>query len=200
MKPSWLLWGLGIGGGLSLLRWLRSVPLPAPVLSYLTPAQRDALYGPLSWVPAPSPNNPEGIRITNGFERKVVSVNAPVLGIVRVHEGAAPSLVRALSDIERLGWTDKIRSFEGGFEPRRVRGSASSSNNLSSHAYGTSIDVNAGSNPQGGSPTADQRDLASIFERHGWYWGARFSNPDPMHFEYVLRPESAASGAVTAVA
>ena len=189
MKPSWLLWGLGVGAGLSLLRWLRRVPLPAPLLSYLTPAQRDALYGPLSWVPAPSVNNLEAIRITNGFERRIVSVNLPVLGLVRVHEGAAPSLVRALSEIERRGWTGKIRSFEGGFEPRLVRGSGSSSNNLSSHAYGTSIDVNAGTNPQGGSPTADQRDLAGVFERHGWYWGARFSNPDPMHFEFVRPPE-----------
>lgn len=162
----------------------------ASALHYPTPAERDALYGPLDWEPAPTANNPEAIRITNGFERQIVAVDVPLLGRVRIHRGAAPSLVRALEEIERLGWGHKIRSFEGGFEPRVVRRlDGTLSGNLSSHAYGTSIDVNAGSNPQGGEATADQRDLAGVFERHGWYWGARFSTPDPMHFEYVLPPE-----------
>ncbi len=195
MRHDWLLWGLGIGVGLSTIRWLLGPSASSGVrrgapLRYPTSAERDALYGPLLWEPAPTADNPEAIRITNGFERQIVAVEVPSLGRARIHRGAAPSLVRALEEIERLGWSDKLRSFEGGFEPRVVRRlDGTPSGNLSSHAYGTAIDVNAGRNPQGGEATADQRDLAGVFERHGWYWGARFSTPDPMHFEFVLPPE-----------
>jgi hypothetical protein len=152
-------------------------------LRYITTAVRDAWYGPITYVAAPTSDNPEAIKITNDFHERIIRHTMPILGPIEIHELAAPSLYSILNEIAAMGWGSKIRQFNGSFVPRFVRGSTS---DLSSHSYGTSIDINAAENPQGGEPTADQRDLATIFEKHGWYWGDRFSKRDPMHFEFVL--------------
>ena len=153
------------------------------VLRYITNAERDARFGPLRFVPAPRDDDPEAVRITNDFEKRLITVNFPLIGRARIHELAAPSLFAALKDIESRDLGHLIQSFHGSYNPRFVRGSTTS---LSSHAYGTSIDINAGSNPRGSPPTAEQALLAPIFEKHGWYWGDRFRpTRDPMHFEFV---------------
>lgn len=66
---------------------------------------------------------------------------------------------------------------------RLVRGSASS---ISNHSWGTAIDLNL-------NGVLDQRgngrvqvglsQIAPIFNRHRWYWGAGFPIEDGMHFE-----------------
>jgi hypothetical protein len=172
--------------GLIVLIW----PRKTSKLDYITPTIRDSWYGPIRYIPSPTIDNPEGITITNDFKaRNIVTKEFPIIGVASIHRLAAPSLEKALREIKAKGWADKIRSFEGGYYPRYVRGSTT---NLSSHSYGTSIDINAGTNPQGGRPTPNQTDIASIFERNGWYWGNRFSFPDPMHFEFVGKPKGVA--------
>ena len=175
---------LASAAGLIVLLW----PRKTSPLSYISMSQRDRWYGPIQYIPMPTENNPEGISITNDFyAQNIVRRAFPIIGVASIHRLAAPSLDAALTEIQRNGWADKIRSYEGGYYPRFVRGS---NVNLSSHSYGTSIDINAGSNPQGLEPTDDQRLLAPIFEKHGWYWGDRFnSKRDPMHFEFVLQPK-----------
>lgn len=176
-----------IAGGLSFLVaiWPRSAK--AANLSYITNAQRDSWYGPIKYVAAPIAGNPEGIRITNDFEaRNIVRENFPLIGFAAIHREAAGPLRAALEEIERKGWGYKIRSYAGGFYPRFVRNSTTS---LSSHSYGTSVDINADEMPQGSAPTKDQLDIAPIFEKHGFYFGGKFSYPDPHHFEYVLPPK-----------
>ncbi len=170
--------------GLIVLLW----PRKTSPLSYITTSQRDQWYGPIRFIPLPTIDNPEGISVTNDFyARNIVRKAFPIIGVASIHKLAAPSLEAALREIERKGWASKIRSFEGGYYPRYVRGS---STNLSSHSYGTSIDINAWSNPQGSPPTDDQALLAPIFEKHGWYWGDRFtSKRDPMHFEFIIQPK-----------
>lgn len=166
--------------------------LAAP-LAYPTTRQRDDWFGPIRFEPAPTSSNPEGIRITNDFEaRNIVRRSFPLIGYAAIHRLAAPSLEAALRDIERAGLGSKVKSFAGGYYPRFVRGSRS---NLSSHSYGTSIDINAGENPQGSPPTPDQAMIAPYFERRGWYWADRFKNSprDPMHFEYVIPPDGKAA-------
>lgn len=181
-KPNRLQALVASGAGLLVLLW----PRKTTKLDYIDTSTRDRWYGPIRYVPAPTADNAEGIHITNDFQaQNIVRKDFPIIRMAAVHRLAAPHLERALRDIEAKGWAGKIRSFEGGFYPRFVRNSRS---NLSSHSYGTSIDINAGTNPQGGSPTQDQADIAPIFERNGFYWGNRFSYPDPMHFEFVLKP------------
>lgn len=174
---------LGGAVGLLVLFW----PRKTTPLDYISTSTRDRWYGPIQFVPQPVASNPEGIKITNDFEaNNIVRQTFPLIGYAAIHKSAAPSLEAALLEIQRRGYGNKIRSFAGGYYPRFVR---KSTVNLSSHSYGTSIDINADTNPQGSAPTADQSDLAPIFEKHGWYWGDKFKpTRDPMHFEYVRQP------------
>lgn len=178
-------WYLAGGLGFLVAIWPRSARAAGP-LTYITNAQRDAWYGPITYVPAPVAGNAEGIRITNDFEaRNIIRKNFPLIGYAAIHKEAAGPLEAALKEIERKGWGYKVRTFAGGFYPRFVRNSNTS---LSSHSYGTSVDINADTMPQGSAPTQDQIDIAPIFEKHGFYWGNKFSYPDPHHLEYVLPP------------
>lgn len=157
-------------------------------LVYPTTAQRDAWFGPLTAVPAPTAGNPEAVRITNDFEaRNIIRKAFPLVGTIQIHRAAAPSLEAALTDIVNAGLGGELKRFAGSYVPRFVRGSTT---NLSSHSYGTSIDVNDHENPQGSPPTAGQARLAPFFERRGWFWADRYktSKRDPMHFEFILPP------------
>lgn len=166
-------------------------PEPEPVYpnsyrprDYITSAERDARFGPIKWLPSPTTSNPEAITITNDFEKRLVRKTYPGLPgspTIRIHELAARPLELVLQDLDNAGELGLIRTFEGVWNPRLVRGGST----LSSHAYGTSIDVNARENPLGGLPTTDQKRLAEFFEARGWYWGDRFSRRDPMHFEWI---------------
>ena len=73
--------------------------------------------------------------------------------------------------------------------PRLVRGSAT---NLSSHAWGTAFDINAGWNSMGIRPPkvgekGSVRKLVSSAIKYGFFWGSWFSELgsryDGMHFE-----------------
>ena len=66
----------------------------------------------------------------------------------------------------------------------------------SAHSFGIAIDVNTRYSDywrwDGASKTPQYRnripcEIASVFERHGFIWGARWYHYDTMHFEY--RPE-----------
>lgn len=106
-------------------------------------------------------------------------------GRVSFHRLAMPQLKKAFEEIERAGLKDKILSYSGAFEARYIRGN---DKNLSNHAYGTAIDLNADFNGLGQAPAkfgerGSVRELVPIFEAFGFYWGGYFSRPDGMHFE-----------------
>lgn len=66
---------------------------------------------------------------------------------------------------------------------RLIRGSASS---ISNHSWGTAIDItlNGVLDTRGDDRTqVGLAQIAPIFNRHGWYWGAGFPTEDAMHFE-----------------
>lgn len=66
---------------------------------------------------------------------------------------------------------------------RLVRGSSST---ISNHAWGTAIDLTLNGELDRPGNDRVQRglaDIAPIFNRHGWFWGAGFSREDAMHFE-----------------
>jgi hypothetical protein len=66
---------------------------------------------------------------------------------------------------------------------RLVRGSASS---VSNHSGGTAIDLTLNGLLDAPGNRRTQRglaDIAPVFNRHGWYWGAGFPREDAMHFE-----------------
>jgi hypothetical protein len=66
---------------------------------------------------------------------------------------------------------------------RNVRGSTTS---ISNHSWGTAIDLTLDGQldtPGNGTVQAGMAQIAPIFNRHGWFWGAAFPREDGMHFE-----------------
>lgn len=90
----------------------------------------------------------------------------------------APALEQALANVVSRGLHESLKSFDGSFNIRTIRGS----NVISTHAYGLAIDINAKGNGLGEEPTID-RDLVKCFTDAGWTWGGTFSRRDGMHFQ-----------------
>lgn len=176
-------------------------PLP-PFPPLASNAERQALFGPLQFVGAPTPSNPEAIRITNGWEAANM-VRVPVPQLVRVpggpasgtlffHRLGAEALQGLWQAIEDRGLLDRVLRFDGAYNPRFIRGGASSQI-LSNHAFGTAFDINARFNPLGAEPaTAGASgcvyELVPIAHEFGFYWGGHFSRRDGMHFELARAP------------
>jgi hypothetical protein len=179
-------------------------PAAIPVLPVETPrllssAERDALLEGTGFTVTESGSST--VSLDEGWQAEnIITVDVPQLrgvptvggepfsGRLRFHRVAAPALLAAFEEIERLGLLGDIQSFGGAFAPRVVRGSVS---RLSAHALGIAIDINVAANPFGqppapeGTPGSVLR-LVPVFERHGFVWGGR-SSRDPMHFEYADR-------------
>ena len=82
-----------------------------------------------------------------------------------------------------------INETAGTFVWRNIAGT----NRLSTHAFGTSIDINTKYSNywrwDGGTTYRNQipMEIVEIFEKHGFIWGGKWYHYDTMHFEY--RPE-----------
>lgn len=66
---------------------------------------------------------------------------------------------------------------------RRIRGSA---NSVSSHSFGTAVDLNIDGvldTLGDGKTQLGLTIIADFFQAEGWFWGASFSREDSMHFE-----------------
>jgi hypothetical protein len=197
--PKTLETAVQLGMGVSAPAPVEPVAFPAtPAFQPLVSnASRQAQFGPLEFIGAPTADNLEAIRITNGWERdNIVRVSIPQLigisgaradGTVRFHRKAAGQLQAMFVDWEQAGVLHLLLTFDGTYNPRFVRGGADRGV-LSNHAFGTAVDLNAEWNSLGDPPARpDQRGcvypLVGIANRHGFYWGGHFSRPDGMHFE-----------------
>lgn len=86
---------------------------------------------------------------------------------------------------EQVGLLAHVLSYAGSFEPRFQRGSTT----LSNHAFGTAFDINEPQNKMGTMPAlvgkpGGVRELVTIANEHGFFWGGHFKKrPDGMHFE-----------------
>lgn len=169
---------------------------PRPDFAPLSSQARSELFGHFDFVPKPRPGFPEGIEITGGWEQaNIVSVEIPELAgvhgapssrTVRFHRLAAPRLQALFAAWAEADLSQRLRSWDGSFVPRFIRGSTSI---LSNHAWGTAFDVNAAYNPLGVRPAlvgqpGSVRELVGIANELGFYWGGHFAGrPDGMHFE-----------------
>lgn len=93
-----------------------------------------------------------------------------------VHE----PLTWALESLRNMGLLHELKTFDGCFNIRTVRGS----DRVSTHAYGLAIDINAFENSLGGHVTFDYA-FVSCWTKHGWDWGGTFKRRDGMHFSYA---------------
>ena len=90
-------------------------------------------------------------------------------------------LQHVFNDIIASGLCEELKTFDGCFNVRDVRGRPGYP---SAHSYALAIDLNAKMNPLG-KWTHMNVDVVSIFEDHGFTWGGRFLRIDGMHFSYA---------------
>jgi hypothetical protein len=163
-------------------------------------ADRRTLFGNFAFTPAPTPSNPEAIKLTDGWaSANIVSVTVPGLagkplgglqatsrGKLSFHRKAATQLVGLWQAWGEAGLLDRILTFDGAYNPRFQRGSHT---RLSNHAFGTAFDLNAQYNPFRKPVAASGKkgcllELVALANQHGFYWGGHFApTTDGMHFE-----------------
>ena len=117
----------------------------------------------------------------------IVTLDYPIVGRFRCHRAVAPYLRAALAELEarNLDWMIDVADFQqagGCFNPRRQRGEDKGFA-VSRHAWGAAIDINPSMNPYGGPVRLDER-VGDVFRRWGFAWGAGWTIPDGMHFEW----------------
>lgn len=160
----------------------------------LTNEQRCALFGKFEYKHLPNPLSPERILITDDWTKNLVKVPLGKLanlkpGVVNtwLHRLVAPKFEHLLLELEKANCLKDILTFDGGYVSRFMRGRVGK---LSSHAWGSAIDLNARWNPLGrpGAKIGEQGYMgrvAEIAEANGWAWGGRWSRRDDMHLEVI---------------
>ena len=172
---------------------------PPPPFHPLSVEEKVALFGKFSYVIAPTSSSPEAIRVVDGWGTKNLQlVEIPqlksVLGApskVQLHHLVVDQVLGTWKDWDDAGLLSLIKSWDGSYAPRLVRGSTST---LSSHAWGTGFDVNARWNPMGTIPAlvgsmGSVRKLVPAANGRGLWWGGHFKGrKDGMHFEVAVLP------------
>jgi len=171
-----------------------------PDVPYRDYSWREKELGGFLYKAAPTKNNPERIKILDGWDKKnIVQVELPMLknrgiegfptsGKVYWHKRGVRQLVGVFEKLEKEGLLPYILTWGGTFVPRFVRGSKSV---LSNHSFGTAVDLNVPWNYMGQRPAmvgerGTLRPLVPIFEEFDFYWGGRYKRrPDGMHYECV---------------
>ncbi len=163
---------------------------------------RMATWGKMTYRPAGTKSNPEGVVITNSWSKNVVSVDTPLIdripGMqykgklvgggpkkVTIHQLIKDSFLALWDAWDDAGLLDCIITWAGAWNPRFIRGSRTS---LSNHAFATAFDINAPWNGLRRVPAlvgkrGCVRELVPIANELGWYWGGHFSRRDGMHWE-----------------
>ena len=97
------------------------------------------------------------------------------------HRLAAPKFQAAFGKVVESNLHGSLRTFDGCFNPRHMRGS----DRWSTHSWGIAIDIDAPWNRFGQASFEMSEDLAQCFEEEGFIWGGRWQRrPDAMHFQY----------------
>ena len=148
------------------------------------PAQLKVLFGE----PAVGlPYGDDWVRLDPAFLRRhIVSRRMPILGTVTCHRKMVRPLRAALGELARRGLSRLVDpgDYAGCYAPRRIQARGQ----LSLHAWGVAIDLNASANPFMGRSRQDRR-LVRAMRRHGFTWGGEWpTRPDPMHFELRTLP------------
>lgn len=101
-------------------------------------------------------------------------------GKIYINKDAIPALGQALKNISDRNLLQELRTFDGCFNIRDVRGVPGQ---LSAHAYGLAIDLNAADNGLRQTPKLSP-EFVKCWTDAGWTWGGNFQRLDGMHFQY----------------
>lgn len=118
------------------------------------------------------------------------------IGRFRCHVEVVPYLRAAFAELASRVMLDALdvadfRRAGGCFNPRLLRG-ANAGTSVSRHAWGIAIDLNPSSNRYGG-PVSIPAEVGEVFRSWGFAWGAGWTVPDGMHFEWQREPEGRCS-------
>ena len=170
---------------------------PKPDFEVITSnSKRHEIFGQFDYEHNPIPGNYENIRVMgNWASENIVRVEIPQLisikgtANVSFHKLAA----QQLKDLWQA-WEDEqllhlVLTWHGSYVHRYIRGSTRT---LSNHAFGTAFDINANWNWLGAVPALTSklgsvRELVTIANDFGFYWGGHYSRRlDGMHFEVAV--------------
>jgi hypothetical protein len=181
-------------------RMRAAAPTGLPV-RFVTPGraralrQADAVLSPLQeklrfgeFAVRPPPTGAGSLTIQPAWlAAHLTTESVPILGEVTCNRAFLPALRAALAALvaARLQSLIDPAQYGGCFNARLIAGQPGAP--LSHHAFGSAIDLNVGTNPQGQQPHEDPR-LVAIFSRYGITWGGTWLVPDGMHFEALDRP------------
>jgi hypothetical protein len=90
-------------------------------------------------------------------------------------------LTQAMDNLKTRGLLSELKTFDGCFMIRMIRGSTTTP---STHSYGLAIDVNAATNALGQVPQLSA-EFVACFTDVGFVWGGNFSRKDGMHFQWA---------------
>jgi D-alanyl-D-alanine carboxypeptidase len=141
------------------------------------------------------PTNPGFVKLDEDWEAKnIVRIAIPQLvgvqgfpasGLIKFNVRCATGLQEAFAEIQQQNLLHLVRTWDGGFVPRKNRGT----NKLSTYATGLAFDINVKWNQFGRKPPADGEEgtlvpLVPIFEKHGFLWGGTIAAMrNPARFE-----------------
>lgn len=151
-----------------------------PVLRHsatVTPMARMKLhYGEFAMLDLPGRLVQQG---ASWYREHITYIDVPILGTFECHRAVEAPLTAAFQELIERGLDDLVDpdDFGGCWVARTTSGQT-----LSSHAWGTSVDLNVSGNHLGATPTQPQ-ELIDVMARHGFVWGGEWLLPDGMHFE-----------------
>lgn len=167
-----------------------------PSFKPLTASQMQSRFGKIEFRINPDGNS---VTILNDWKSKnIVTLDMPFLkntgpyftSKISVHKDAADKFQKLFRAWEEKGLLHLIKSYDGAFNPRLIRGSNTT---LSTHAFGIAIDINVRWNGLGSVPArkgqeGSVRELVPIANKLGFFWGGHFTRKDGMHFELAKTP------------
>lgn len=116
-------------------------------------------------------------------EKHIVRIPITIAGgkavTVACHAAVAARMARVFQRLKAENALGLVKTYDGCFNIRKVRGG----NRPSLHAWGLAIDLNAGQFPLG-SVQHQNPILVRAWTAEGFFSGAKFHRPDPMHFQY----------------
>lgn len=115
------------------------------------------------------------------FQTQVNGMDGKPCRRIYLNKDMAQPLTTALGLVKDRGLETQLKTFDGCFNIRFVRGTT---DQPSTHTYGLALDLNAGENPLNGTPTFSS-EIIACFTDAGFTWGGNFKRKDGMHFSFA---------------